>query len=228
MVLLGAAINAAAIFLGGGLGLLLKKGLPQKIQNTLMAAMALCVLIIGVKGALKTENILITVISMAAGAVIGEVIDIDAALNKFGNFLQRKFIKSSENSTFGEGFVTTTLYVCVGAMAIVGAIEAGMKGDLSTYYAKSLLDAVAVLIFTSTLGAGCLLSGVVVFLYEGLMTFGASYISGFLTDTIINEMSAVGSLIIIAIALNMLKITKIKVGNLVLATFFPIILCQFM
>lgn len=228
MVLLGAAINSAAILAGGVIGLLLKKGVPEKVQKTLMYAMALCVMIIGIKGALKSENTLIMVISMALGALIGEIIDIDDKLNRFGNFLQKKLSGNSENSRFGEGFVTSTLYVCVGAMAIVGAIEAGMKGDLTTYYAKSLLDGVAVFIFTASLGAGCILSAAVVFLYEGLLTLGASYVSVLLTDTIINEMSAVGSLIIIAIALNMLNITKIKVGNLILATFFPILLCQFM
>lgn len=228
MVLLGALINAAAIIAGGGLGLILKKGISKRVQETLFSAMALCVLLVGIKGALKVENPLITIVSMAVGALIGEIIDVDGKLNRFGGYLQKKLVKNSENSTFGEGFVSSTLYVCVGAMAIVGAIEAGMKGDFTTYYAKSLLDCVSVFIFTVGLGAGCILSAAVLLVYEGALTLGASFVSSFLSETVINEMSAVGSLLIIAIALNMLKITKIRVGNLVFATFLPILLCMFM
>lgn len=227
MVLIGALVNAIATAAGGIIGVFLKKGIPEKIKQGLSVATGLCVVIIGIQGALKTENFLIMIISICVGVVIGELIDIDGKMNKFGDFLQNKLSKNKE-STFGEGFVTSTLLICTGSMAIVGAIEAGMKGDFTTYYAKSILDGLNVMIFATTLGAGCIFSAPVLFLYQGGMTLAARYVSFLLTDQMINEMSAVGSLIIIAIGLNMLKITKIKIGNFILATFVPILLCLFM
>lgn len=227
MVLTGALVNAIATALGGVVGIFLKKGIPENIKQGLSVAMGLCVVVIGVQGAIKTENFLIMIISICVGVFIGELIDIDGKINRFGDFLQSKLSKNKE-STFGEGFVTSTLLICTGSMAIVGAIEAGMKGEFTTYYAKSILDCLNVMIFATTLGAGCILSAPVLLLYQGGMTLAAKYISFLLTDQMINEMSAVGSLIIIAIGLNMLKITKIKIGNFILATFVPILLCLFM
>lgn len=226
-VLTGALVNAIATAAGGFVGLFLKKGIPEKIKTVLNTAMGLCVVVIGVQGALKTENFVIMIISICIGAALGEWIDIDGKMNKLGSFLQKKLSKDKTGS-FGEGFVTCTLFICTGAMAIVGAVEAGMKGDFTTYYAKSVLDCLSVMIFTTTLGAGCLLAAPALFLYQGGMTLAAKYISFLLTDHMINEMSAVGSLIIIAIGLNMLNITKLKIGNFVLATFIPIILCLFL
>ena len=140
MKLIGAAVNCGAVFLGSLLGLLFKKGIPERVQKSLNYALSLCVLYIGIKGSLKGENTLIAALSLAIGTIIGELIDIDRHLNKFGDFLQKKLSRNTENSSFGEGFVNATLFTCVGAMAIVGAIEAGMQGSFSTYYAKALLD----------------------------------------------------------------------------------------
>ena len=209
MVLLGAAVNAAAIFIGAGLGMLFKKGIPERVQKTLTAALGLCVLFIGIQGALA-----------------GEWIDLDRHLNRFGAFLQKKLTKNDQSS-FGEAFVSSTLFVCVGAMAIVGAIEAGMQGKFDTYYAKALLDGVTVLIFTSSLGFGCFFSGVVLFVYEGALSLAAKFVSAFLTEAMITEMSAVGSILILAIGLNFLNVTKIKVANLLPAAFLPILFCLF-
>ena len=147
MVLLGAAVNATAIFFGSAVGLLFKKGIPERMQKTLTAALGLCVVFIGFKGAMDGGTLLIVSLSLVLGGLLGEWPDIDRRLNQFGAFLQKKISKNPE-STFGEGFVSSTLFVCVGAMAIVGAIEAGMKGDFGTYYTKALLDGVTVLIMT--------------------------------------------------------------------------------
>lgn len=226
MPLIGAAVNAGAIFLGSLCGLVFKKGIPERIQQGLTAALSLCVLFIGIKGCVSGENVLITAVSLAVGTLIGEIINIDKQLNRFGDFLQRKLSKD-KNSSFGEAFVSATLFTCVGAMAVVGSIEAGMLGKFDTFYAKALLDCVFILIMTVTLGFGCFFSGFAVFVYEALLTLGASFISSFLTDSMINEMSCVGSVIIIAIALNTMKITKIKVGNLLPSAFMPMLLCLF-
>lgn len=226
MVLLGAAVNAAAIFIGAAMGMLFKKGIPERVQKTLTAALGLCVLFIGIQGALAGEALLIEVLSLVLGALLGEWIDLDRHLNRFGAFLQKKLTKNDQSS-FGEAFVSSTLFVCVGAMAIVGAIEAGMQGKFDTYYTKALLDGVTVLIFTSSLGFGCFFSGVVLFVYEGALSLAAKFVSAFLTEAMITEMSAVGSILILAIGLNLLNVTKIKVANLLPAAFLPILFCLF-
>lgn len=224
MVLLGAAVNAAAIFLGSAIGLLFKKGIPERMQKTLTAALGLCVVFIGFKGAMDGGTLLIVSLSLVLGGLLGEWLDIDRRLNQFGAFLQKKISKNPE-STFGEGFVSSTLFVCIGAMAIVGAIDAGMKGDFGTYYTKALLDGVTVLIMTASLGFGCFFSGVVLLVYEGALTLAAQFIAGFLTEQMITELSCVGSILVLAIGLNLLKITKIKVANLLPAAFLPIVFC---
>lgn len=227
MKLIGAAVNCGAVFLGSLLGLLFKKGIPERVQKSLNYALSLCVLYIGIKGSLKGENTLIAALSLAIGTIIGELIDIDRHLNKFGDFLQKKLSRNTDNSSFGEGFVNATLFTCVGAMAIVGAIEAGMQGSFSTYYAKALLDCFFVMIMTTTFGIGCFFSGIIVFVYEAILTLGAGFLSSFLSDSMINEMSCVGSVLIIAIALNTMKVTKIKVANLLPSAFMPLLLCLF-
>ncbi len=224
MLLLGAAVNAAAIFFGSAVGLLFKKGISERMQKTLTAALGLSVVFIGIKGAVGGGSLWIVSLSLVLGGLLGEWMDIDRRLNQFGVFLQKKISKKSE-STFGEGFVSATLFVCVGAMAIVGAIDAGMKGDFGTYYTKALLDGVTVLIMTASLGFGCFFSGVVLLLYEGALTLGAQFVAGFLTETMIAELSCVGSVLVLAIGLNLLKITKIKVANLLPAAFLPIVFC---
>lgn len=224
MVLLGAAVNAAAIFLGSAIGLLFKKGIPERMRQTLTVALGLSVVFIGLKGAVDGGSLMIVALSLVFGGLLGEWMDIDRQLNRFGAFLQKKVSKNSE-STFGEGFVSATLFVCVGAMAIVGAIDAGMKGDFGTYYTKALLDGVTVLIMTASLGFGCFLSGVVLLLYEGALTLAAQFIAGFLTEQMITELSCVGSILVLAIGLNLLKITKIRVANLLPAAFLPILFC---
>lgn len=169
---------------------------------------------------------MIAALSLAIGTIIGELIDIDRHLNKFGDFLQKKLSRNTENSSFGEGFVNATLFTCVGAMAIVGAIEAGMQGSFSTYYAKLCSTA-----FCDDndyhIRIGCFFSGIIVFVYEAILTLGAGFLSSFLSDSMINEMSCVGSVLIIAIALNTMKVTKIKVANLLPSAFMPLLLCLF-
>lgn len=192
------------------------------MQKSLNYALSLCVLYIGIKGSLKGENTLIAALSLAIGTIIGELIDIDRHLNKFGDFLQKELSRNAENSSFGEGFVNATFFTCVGAMAIVGAIEAGMQGSFSTYYAKALLDCFFVMIMTTTFG-----SGIIVFVYEAILTLGTGLLSSFLSDSMVNEMSCVGSVLIIAIALNTMKVTKIKVANLLPSAFMPLLLCLF-
>ncbi len=228
MVLYSSIVNGVAIIVGALIGVLLKKGLPQKVSTGVMQGMALCVLGVGIQGIFDSENFLIPIISMAVGGALGSWIDLDLYLNRFGAFMQKKLAKGDSGSTFGEGFVTATLLVCVGAMAITGALDSGIRGDHSTIFAKSLIDFVSCMIMASTLGIGVAFAGIACFAYQGAIALGGSAIAQFLTDSMVGEMSCVGSLLIIAIGLNMLNLTKIKVVNFIPACFLPLILCLFM
>ena len=227
MVLLSSIVNGCTIVAGALLGALLKKGLPERITKGVMQGMALCVLAIGIQGLFDGENFLITILSIALGGALGYWIDLDRHLTRFGDWVQSKFAKGQSGSTFGEGFVAATLMVCIGAMAITGALDSGIRGDNTTIFAKSMLDFVTCLVLASSMGIGVALAGPVCFLYQGAIALGGSTVAAFLSDAMVNEMSCVGSLLIIAIALNMLGITKIKVVNLLPACFLPLIFCLF-
>lgn len=222
--MLGTIINSLAIAIGCLVGLVIKKGIPDRVSKTIMSGLALCVIYIGIEGSLKGENTLITVVCIAVGGLIGEIIDIDNKINKLGDFLQNKLSKGKDSETsIAKGFVTTSLIYCVGAMAIVGALESGLTGNPQTLFTKALLDGISAIIFTTTLGIGVIFSSVAVFLYQGLITIGASILATLLSDAVVTALTAVGSLLIIGIGLNLLEITKIKVANLLPAVFLPII-----
>lgn len=226
--MLGTIVNTLAVIIGGAIGLLFKKGLPEKLSDTLMKGLGLCTLYIGITGALEGQNTLIIILSIVIGALIGEGIDLDDKLNRLGALIESKFKKEDGKVTIAEGFVTASLLFCVGAMAIVGSLQSGLTGDHQTLFTKSMLDFVAAIIFASSLGVGVLLSAGFVLVYQGAITLLAQWISPFLSEVVIGEMTCVGSLIIIGLALNMLGITKLKVMNYVPAIFIPIILCMFM
>ena len=226
--MLGTIVNAVAIILGSLIGITIKKGIPKKISDIVMKGVGLCVLYIGISGALEGNNTLVLVISMALGAVIGQLLDLDLRLQNLGDFLSKKFKSKDESNTVGEGFVTASLLFCVGAMAIVGPLQSGLSGDNSTLYTKSILDGIASIIFASQFGLGVILSSIAVFIYQGVIAVLATWIAPFLTDLAIAEMTCSGSVIIIALALNVLGITKIKVMNLVPAIFLsPLVLYLF-
>lgn len=225
----GAVVNFFTVILGSLIGLLLKKGIPEKIKNALMTGMALCVLLIGIDGILNEKNkILVIIISMAIGAVIGELIDLDKLVNMLGTKIEKSLDKKGGNSKIAEGFVSATLLFCVGAMTIVGSLESGISGDNMTIYSKAVIDCVAAITLASTLGVGVMLSSASVLIIQGGITLLAIYIEPFLSADIITQMSSVGSLLIVALALNMLGVTKIKVMNFVPSIFMPLLLCQFM
>lgn len=219
--MLGTIVNAIAIIIGGSLGVLLKRGIPQNYKNTIMQGIALSVFVIGVSGALKSNNILLIIFSIAIGSIIGEKFGIESKLEQIGNWLEMKL--SSKYGNVAKGFVTASLVYCVGAMAIVGSLESGMTGDHSTLFAKSLLDGISSIIFASTLGIGVVFSSIAVFLYQGTITLFASLIGGLLTEGVILEMSAIGGILIMGISINILEIKKIPVGNMLPSMFIPII-----
>ncbi len=219
--MIGTLINFAAIIAGTALGLLLRKGIPERMRETVMQGLGLCVLLIGVSGAIKTGDTMCVIVSMVVGGLLGSAINIEHRLDQLGAFAERKLLNGRSDSTFAKGFVTASLVYCVGAMAIVGAMDSGLRGNHATLIAKSSLDGVSAIFFASTMGAGVGLSAVAVLVYQGAIALLATWIAPILTDPIINEMSAVGSLLIIGIGLNMLYDKHIAVGNLLPAIFIP-------
>lgn len=222
--MLGTIINAAAIIVGGGLGLLLKKGIPERIKQTCMHVLALSILIIGIQGALKIQNMLLAIISLVIGGFVGELLQIEKQIQTVGDAIEQRVAANS--SGFSHAFVTTSLVVCVGSMAIVGALESGLTGNHATLFAKAVLDGVLCIIFASAMGAGVLFSAVPILLYQGGITLFAGFIRPFMTEEVIGEISATGSFLIIALALNMFGIldhNKIRVGNLLPAVLGPVI-----
>ena len=225
--MLGTIVNAAAIMLGGLIGCFLRKGLPERIRNVLTTGMGLCVVLIGIRGAIKTESEMLVILSIVLGGLLGAAIQIEKGLDRLGEKLQNRFAKG-ENDSFGKGFVTATLVFCVGAMAIVGSMDSGLRGDHATLLAKSVLDGVSSVIFASMLGPGVMLSAVSVFLYQGAITVLATVVSPLLTERVINEMGAVGGLLVIGIGLNMIRKEHIPVGDLLPAIFLPLLLTRIM
>lgn len=223
----GAFVNFILVLIGSSIGMLLKRGIPEKIQKTLVSAVALCVLYIGVTGLFEDNiNPLILIISTALGAVIGQAIDLDALVNKLAEKIENKFKKNDGPSgKIAEGFVSAILLFCVGAMTVVGSIDSGVSGDNTTLYSKSVLDLISSAVLASSLGFGVMLSSVGVLVIEGVLTLFAAALEGVLTAAVVAHMSVIGSLLIIAIALNMLGVTKIKVMNIIPAVFLPIMLC---
>lgn len=227
--MIGTIVNSVAVVIGCLIGFLIKGRLKTNISNTIMSGLGLCVLYIGVSGALKGEDTLLMIICIVIGALIGELIDIDKWLSRLGEIIERKVNKvGKSNIAIAEGFVSVSLLFCVGAMAIVGSLESGLRGNHDTLFAKSLLDGVTSIILTSTLGIGVIFSAVTIFIYQGLITLGAGMLANVLSESVINNMTAVGSLLIIGLGFNILGITKIKVANMLPAVILPVLLGVFM
>lgn len=237
--LLGTVVNTAAVIAGGAIGLLFKKAIPQKIAENVFKALGLCTLFIGVTGLFQDGvNTLVVIVSMVIGTVIGEALDLDRRINALGKRIENSFNKGKdEKVSVAQGFVSASLLFCTGAMTIVGSLQSGLVGDHTTLFTKSLLDFVAAIIFASSLGVGVLFSAGFVFVYQGLIAF-SSYLIATLFSTgsellaqssslspfmlTVNTMNCVGYLIIIALALNMIGVTKLRVMNLVPAVFLPV------
>lgn len=224
----GTIVNCVAIIVGAFTGRILGSGLPENVRDTVMQAIGLGVLLIGIQMALETSNVIIVIISLVLGGIIGELVRLEYWLEQLGQWLQDKFSKEHGENLFAKGFITASLVYCVGAMAIMGAIESGLTGNHQTLYAKSILDGVSAIMFSSTLGIGVAFAAVPVLLYQGTITLLAAWVQQFLTATVIAEMKAVGGILIFAIGLNILQIRSIKVGNLLPSIIFAFLLAYFL
>lgn len=221
--MLGTLINFLAILAGSGLGLLLRKGIAPRLRDTVMQGLGLCVILIGVSGAVKTADTMCVIVSMVAGGLLGGAINIEKRLDGLGRLAEKRLVKPGEKSGFAGAFVTSSLVYCVGAMAIVGAMNDGLRGDHATLIAKSALDGISAIFFASAMGPGVALTAAAVLLYQGAIALLSTWIAPLLTDAVVNEMSAVGGLLIIGIGLNMLYDRHLSVGNLLPAIFMPLI-----
>ena len=208
----GTLVNVAAILAGAGLGLILRLGLSESCKRTILQAMGLAVLFIGIRMSLASQNSIIIVLSLAVGAVLGEMARLEERLDAFGIWLTE--LVGDRFGDIGKGFVTASLVYCIGAMAIVGSLQEGLTGDASIIYAKALIDGTVSVIFTASMGIGVMLAAVPVLLYQGAITLAAGSLQTLITNPMLAEVSGVGGVLIIAISLNMLKLTKIKLANL--------------
>ena len=219
--MLGTIVNTLAIIVGSLLGIVFRGSIPNKYQVTIMQAISLAVILIGLKMAFKTDAILLVIFSLVIGSIFGEFIKIEDRLENLGKRLETKFAKAGDG--IAKGFVVASLVYCVGSMAIVGSMESGLTGNHQTLFAKSALDGLSSIIFASTFGIGVLFSSISVFVYQGILTLTSTLMKPFLIPPVINQMSGVGGLLIMAIGFNLLEIQKIKVGNMLPAIFIPLI-----
>jgi len=218
---LGTIVNCLTIIAGSLVGILFRNGIPEKYNQTVMHAIGLAVILIGMKNALGCNDLLIIIISLALGSLIGELIGIENYLEKLGKYLETKFSKTS--SSFSTGFVTASLMYCVGSMAIVGSLESGLTGNHDTLFAKATLDGIVSIILSSSLGIGVIFAAVPVLLYQGSITLMAGLLKPLLIPAVVSQMSATGGLLIVAIGLNMIRKDKLRVGNMLPAIFIPLI-----
>lgn len=221
-------VNTLAVIVGSTVGLILKKGIPEKMKDIIMKGVGLCTIYIGITGTLKGENTLVLILSIVLGAVIGQGVDLDDKLNRFAQKLENRFKKPGDKTSIAEGFIAASLLFCIGAMTIVGSLQAGLTGDMEMLLTKSALDLISSCVFASALGVGVLFSAVFVLGFQGAIVLLAQYMAPFLSDYVIAEMTCSGSILIMALGLNILGVTQLKVMNYIPAIFIPIILCSFM
>ncbi len=219
---LGALINGLAVMAGALLGLAFGSKMPEKMRELVFQGIALCILVLGLESALVEHNAMLTIASIILGCILGELLKIEDRLLQLGNWLKTKV--SSSNPRFTEGLVTSSLLICIGAMGILGSIEEGLRGTREIVYAKAAIDFFAAIILAASLGFGVFFSGISVFLYQGSIVLGASFLANILTDPILTEITATGGILMLAIATNTLKITAIRIGNMLPALIIAAIL----
>ena len=228
----GVLVNTLTVIIGSTVGLLLKKQIPEKLTNAVMTAIGLCTIAIGVTGVIKGENQLVMIISLVFGTIVGTLIDIDGKLSRLGDKFQNKRAKNgnvhSDNATFSQGFVTASLLFCVGAMTIVGSMNAGISGDNQMLYTKSVLDLISSSMLAASLGFGVFCASGFVLIFQGALVALAMALGSFLNDFAVNELICAGSVMITALGLNLIGVTKIKVANLLPGLVFVPFVCKIM
>lgn len=218
--MLGVIVNVAAVIAGSLLGLLFKKGIPERVSNAVMLAMGLCSLFVGITGIIGGGNAIVIIVSMVLGTIVGTLLNIDGGVNSLGEFIEKK-LKGRGSGNVVEGFMTASLLFCVGAMAIIGSLNSGLLGDHEVLFTKSVMDMISACMLASALGIGVIFSAAAVLVYQGAIVLLAELLQNVLTnELLITNITCVGSLMIIAIGLNLLGVTKIKVADQLPALLF--------
>lgn len=222
--MIGVLVNVITVIIGSCVGLLFKKGIPEKVSSAAMTGLGACTLYIGISGSLCGENVLILIASIVLGVITGTLLNIDAAINRLAQKAEAKFKKDGKQISIAEGLVTATLLFCVGSMTVTGSIQAGLTGDNTLLFTKATLDLVSSAMLASTLGIGVLLAAATVFVIQGSLVLLAGLIAPLMSTSAINEMTCAGSILIMIIGTNMMGMTKIKVADFLPAIVYaPII-----
>jgi len=220
--MLGTLVNVGAVVAGSLLGLLIHSRMPEKITKLVFQAIGLFTLFLGFTMAGKTSNYLIMIFSLVIGSIIGELLNIEKQINRLSDWLKAK--SGSSNAKFSEGFLTSFLLFCMGSMSILGAIEEGIGGNPDLLLAKSVLDGFSAIALAAAMGIGVLFSAIPLLIYQGGLTLFAGYLQDYLTTPMINELSAVGGIILIGLGINVLEIKQVRVINMVPALFVAVLL----
>lgn len=226
---MGAIVNAIVIVVCAVIGVQLRSGIPERVQSSLMQAVGLCVLSMGIAGAIQGQETLVMILSIVLGTLIGEWVDIDRRVINGINLIEQKVGKGT--AKFGDltqGMISAAMIFCIGSMAIVGSLESGLIGDNSTLYTKSILDGITSILLGSSLGIGVALSAIPVLIIQGSITTLAGFIQPLLSDAVITEIISVGSVLLLGLGLNMIGVTQFKIMNFVPAIILPVLLMMFM
>jgi uncharacterized membrane protein YqgA involved in biofilm formation len=227
--MLGPVVNAVVIVICSLAGCFLVKGIPSRFEEIIKKAIGLAIIYVGMKGAFENQRVLLFIMSIVAGAVLGELINIDGLMNRLGLWAERKLgMDAGANGketgrSFSKGFVSASILYCTGAMAIVGSIQSGLLGNHETLFFKTILDGSISVVFAASMGIGVAFAAIPVLIYQGGIALAALAVKDFLTPDIIREMSAVGSLLVAAIGFNLLDVKEIKVANFIPAIFIPLV-----
>ncbi len=209
----GTIINALAIFVMGVVGTFLGRGIPEKMNHSLMVGLGILVTAVGIQYTFEANNIAVVALSLGGGIILGEIADLDGKVNRFGLWIQKRLTKNQESS-LGNAFVTASLLFCVGAMGILGAIEDGLTGNVQILLLKSILDGIFSFILGASMGIGVILSAIPILVYQGAISLAASNVQAILSDVLMGNITALGGVMIAGIGLNMMKITQIRVSNM--------------
>lgn len=216
----GVIVNAAAVIIGGFVGSLLKNGIKKDYQLMVTQCIGLAVLVIGITGAIKTQNTVLVVVALVVGGLLGTFLKIEKNLDKLGKTLENRFSKNSELD-FAKGIVTATLIFCVGSMSIIGSLNSGLYGDHSMIYVKSMMDCIVAMVLATTYGKAVCLASIPLFVYQGAIVLLSSFLAPYLSAVMLGEITAVGSVLIMGIGINMLEIKTIKTGDMLPALIVP-------
>lgn len=221
--MLGTFVNTGVVIIGSLLGILFKKGIPERISSAVIKSFGLITLYIGISGAFAGQSPYVLILSVAIGTMIGEALDLQKGIERFSERLERRFA-SDADSQISQGFITATLMFCMGAMAIVGSLEGGLRGDHTLIFTKSTLDFISSMLMAASLGIGVLFAAGSVLVYQGAIVLLAMVVGPFLSELVITEISAVGSVLLMGLAFNLLGVTNLRIMNYVPAIVMPVIL----